>query len=178
MQQTTRWAGAAALALLALLTARLTSHSQRWAWVPAAVMAATGLTLVVTQPGDGALDAAGWVWPPIMVALAVWMSRRIRHGFDGRVRWLLYPVVVSLAIVSAGAMFETATREHDDRTAAAPGTLRNSTRRAGASWAAVSARAGRPRAIASAARRQSRRCRMKIPGWVREGPGGPSRLGQ
>ncbi|HEY7626023.1 MAG TPA: alpha/beta hydrolase [Ilumatobacteraceae bacterium] len=110
-------------ALLALLTARFTSHSQRWAWAPAAVMAAAGLTLVTTQPGDGALDAAGWVWPPIMVFLAVWMFVRVRRGFAGRVRWLLYPVVLSLAIASVGAMFETAMRGHDDSTYAAPGTL-------------------------------------------------------
>jgi len=56
-----------------------------------------------------------------MLALAVWMSRRVRHGFAGRVRWLLYPVVLSVAIASVGAMFETALRERD-RTDAAPGT--------------------------------------------------------
>lgn len=80
--------------------------------------------LLVTQPGDGSLNAAGWVWPPIMVFLVAGMcSVRIRRGFTGRVRWLLYLVVLSLAIASAGAMSETVMRGHDDRTYAAPGML-------------------------------------------------------
>ncbi|HZB51758.1 MAG TPA: hypothetical protein VE547_21895, partial [Mycobacteriales bacterium] len=56
-------------ALLAVLTARLTDQPQRWAAVPAVVMAAAGAGLLASAPGDGALTAAGWVWPPAALAL-------------------------------------------------------------------------------------------------------------
>ncbi|MGH8893256.1 MAG: hypothetical protein ACRDWY_08130, partial [Actinomycetes bacterium] len=62
-------------ALLAVLASRLTNQPQRWAALPAAVMAATGAGLLAVTPGDGALTAAGWVWPPAAFALAVWMVR-------------------------------------------------------------------------------------------------------
>ena len=69
-------------ALLAVLTTRVTSQPQRWAAVPAAVMAATGVALLAFTPGDGALTAAGWVWPPAALALAVWMVRGRAPGHD------------------------------------------------------------------------------------------------
>lgn len=110
-------------ALLAMLSARFTSQPQRWAWVPAAGMAASGLTLLIAQPGDRALQAAGWWWPVPALALTVWMTLTMRRSLRGRVRWLLYPIVGSLAIGSVGAMYETAVRAHDQDTYTAPGTL-------------------------------------------------------
>ena len=80
-------------AMLALLSARFTSQPQRWARVPAVSMAAAALTLLFAQPDDQTLNAAGWVWPPIAFALAVWMVVQVRRSLRGRVRWLLYPVV-------------------------------------------------------------------------------------
>lgn len=108
-------------AMLAVLSRRCTRRPQTWAWVPAATMAVIGAMLVVAQPDDRALDNAGWIWPPAMLVLAAWMLRRIRRGLDGRVRWPLYAVAVSLAIGSLGATFETAMRSHDRRTYGAPG---------------------------------------------------------
>jgi pimeloyl-ACP methyl ester carboxylesterase len=110
-------------AMLALLSARSTSQPQRWARVPAVSMAAAGLTLLIAQPDDQTLNTAGWVWPPIAFALAVWMFVQIRGSLRGRVRWLLYPVVASLAIGSVGAMYATAVTAHDKHTYTAPGTL-------------------------------------------------------
>ena len=43
-------------AMLALLSARFTSQPQRWARVPAVSMAAAGLTLLIAQPDDQALN--------------------------------------------------------------------------------------------------------------------------
>ena len=60
-------------ALLAMFTTRWTSQPQRWAAVPAAVMAVTGVALLAVTPDNGTLDAAGWVWPPAALVLAVWM---------------------------------------------------------------------------------------------------------
>lgn len=110
-------------AMLALLSGRFTSQPQRWARVPAVGMAVTGLTLLIVQPGDRALNTAGWVWPPIAFALAVWLVVQVRRSLRGRVRWLLYPVVASLAISAVGATYETAVTAHDQHTYTAPGTL-------------------------------------------------------
>ena len=110
-------------AMLALLSNRFTSQPQRWARVPAAFMAAAGLALLIAQPDDQALNTAGWVWPPVVLALAVWMVIQLRRSLSGRVRWLIYPVIASLAIGSVGGMYETAARAHDRNAYPAPGTL-------------------------------------------------------
>ncbi|MEP7201618.1 MAG: alpha/beta fold hydrolase [Ilumatobacteraceae bacterium] len=108
---------------LALLSSRFTSQPQRWALVPAAFMAVAGVTLLVAQPDDRMLNYAGWVWPMAVIALAVWMVVQLRRNLKGRARWLIYPVVASLAVGSVGGMYETATRAHDRDAYPAPGTL-------------------------------------------------------
>ena len=50
-------------ALLAAASPR-TGQPQRWAWLPALSMSATGLALIATAPGPEALSLLGWVWPP------------------------------------------------------------------------------------------------------------------
>ena len=89
-------------AMLGALSVRFTDQPQRWAWAPAVVMGLGGLSLIAF--GSGAHDALGWVWPPVMLALAVWMAVRIRRDMGSRFgRWLLYPVVVLLAVVSVAS---------------------------------------------------------------------------
>jgi pimeloyl-ACP methyl ester carboxylesterase len=117
------FAFAAGWALLALLSRRFTSQPQNWALVPAAFMATAGLALLVVRPDDRALNTSGWMWPPVVIALAVWMIVQIRGSLSGRVRWLLYPVVSALIVGSAGGMYETATTAHDQQSYPAPGTL-------------------------------------------------------
>jgi pimeloyl-ACP methyl ester carboxylesterase len=93
-------------AMLGVLSVRFTDQPQRWAWFPALAMGLGGLSLITF--GSGAHDALGWVWPPVMLALAVCMAVRIRREMASRLgRWLLYPVVVLLAVVSVGAGTET-----------------------------------------------------------------------
>ena len=113
---------AAGWAMLALLTTRLTSQPQRWAYVPAAAMAATGVGLILLAPGDAGMTDAGWVWPPVMLALAGWTAVRMRRSLFGRVRWLLYPVIGALALASVGGAGETIVRHHDATGLAMPGT--------------------------------------------------------
>ena len=93
-------------AILGALSLRFTDQPQRWAWTPAVVMGLGGLSLIAFGPG--AHDALGWVWPPVALALSVWMLTRIRREMGSRFgRWLLYPLVVLLAVVSVGAGTET-----------------------------------------------------------------------
>jgi len=109
--------------LLAVLTARLTDQPQRWPVVPAAVMAATGAGLIAFAPGDGALTAAGWVWPIAALALAVWMVRAARRGMTGRARWLLYPVIAAMAVTAVGGILESVALTRDQGRDSMPGAL-------------------------------------------------------
>ena len=78
-------------AMLAMLSTRMTPQPQRWAWMPAAALGATGLGLLAA-PEEGVLSAAGWAWPPLLLAVAVWIGARLRHSrLPGSGRWLLYP---------------------------------------------------------------------------------------
>jgi pimeloyl-ACP methyl ester carboxylesterase len=110
-------------AMLALLSARFTSHTQRWACVPAVGMAVAGVSLLIAQPDDRTLTRTGWVWPPLAAGLAVWMFAQLRRSPLGRVRWLLYPLVGSIALGAVGGMYETAVTAHDQHTYTAPGAL-------------------------------------------------------
>lgn len=110
---------AAGWGLLALLSNRFTAQPQTWARVPAAVMGAAGIVLLVARPGDQTLDTAGWVWPAGALGLCVWMVVQLRRSLRSRARWMLYPVIAAVALGSIGAAYETVA-QHDHP---APGTL-------------------------------------------------------
>lgn len=94
-------------AMLALLSTRMTSRPQRWAYVPAVVMSLAGVAVLVLAPGDTALSASGWVWPVVLGGLAAWMATSIRRARAGRAAWMLYPVVALLAVAAVGGMVTT-----------------------------------------------------------------------
>jgi pimeloyl-ACP methyl ester carboxylesterase len=95
-------------AMLAGLSTRLTNQPQRWALVPAAFMGLVGLGLLISAPGDKTLNALGWVWPPAVLVLAIWMAIKARRALRSRTRpWLLYPIFVVLALASVGGAFQT-----------------------------------------------------------------------
>ena len=112
---------AAGWGLLAFLSTHLTSQPQAWARVPAIAMATVGAVLLVARPDDQTLDAAGWVWPIGGLALCLWMVVQVRRALGSRTRWLLYPVIVAVALGSVGAAYETVTRAREQQPA--PGTL-------------------------------------------------------
>jgi pimeloyl-ACP methyl ester carboxylesterase/uncharacterized membrane protein (UPF0136 family) len=102
-------------AMLAVLSVRFTDQPQRWAVVPAVFMAVSGLVLVAF--GSGINDALRWVWPPALLALAVWVAVQAHRQLRSRSRLLLiYPVVAVMALASVSAGFETV-REHLDASA-------------------------------------------------------------
>ena len=111
-------------AVLAVLSTRITDQPQRWARVPAAGLAATGLWLLLATPDDGVLTGAGWAWPPLLLVLAVWMGMRIRRTLAaGSGRWLLYPVVAVMAVAAVGGAVETIGLTSDQRSYTMPGRL-------------------------------------------------------
>jgi pimeloyl-ACP methyl ester carboxylesterase len=111
-------------ALLARWSARRTGQPQRWAIVPAGAMAATGAAVLGLAPGDSALTALGWVWPPALLVLAVWTARQARQHLHTRARtWLVLPVVGSLALSALGGAYETVRLSADSRSIHAPGRI-------------------------------------------------------
>ena len=110
-------------ALMATLTVRRTRQPQRWAVVPAVAMGATGAALVVFTPGNQTMTALNWVWPPLMVALAVWMFVQMRRSVTGKARWVLTPVIAVLVLASIGATYDNIARTGDQAHFAAPGKL-------------------------------------------------------
>jgi pimeloyl-ACP methyl ester carboxylesterase len=113
----------ASWALLATLSQRWTEHPQRWAFGVGSFMTAAGLALLVFAPGGGAIEALGWVWPPVFLALLIGTIVRVRRDLHDRSRaWLVYPLLGIYALGAAGGGYETI-REALDRRVIAPGQL-------------------------------------------------------
>jgi pimeloyl-ACP methyl ester carboxylesterase len=108
--------------VLAVLSIRMTSQPQWWAFVPAAAMAVVGTALLLFAPGDDALRIMGWIWPAPVLALAVWIAVGSRRHLRSRTRaWLLYPIVAFLALGAIGGGYETLQLAHDRDAYAMPG---------------------------------------------------------
>ncbi len=114
---------AAGWALLVALTGRRTTQPQRWAVVPAVAMGVTGAALVLSQPGDDAMTALTWVWPPLMLALVVWMSVQVRRSVTGEARWMLASVLAVLGLSAIGGLYGNVVTVRDQHAFAAPGKL-------------------------------------------------------
>jgi len=111
-------------ALLAVLSIRWSDQPQRWAMVPAALMALAGAGLLVFRPDANAFNALGWIWPPALIALAVWMTWQARRHLRSLTRPLmLYPLFVALVLAGIGGSYETIQEQVDRSTTAMPGHL-------------------------------------------------------
>src|SRR5918994_5415779 len=100
-------------AMLAVLSAQFTDQPQRWAAAPALFLGLGGLLLVVF--GSEVHGVLGWVWPPALLALVVWMIARTRRQLHSRSRrWLLYPVFALMALAAIGGGYETVSEALDE----------------------------------------------------------------
>src|SRR4051794_3951010 len=109
-------------AMLAVLSVRFTDQPQRWALVPALFMGLGGVLLIVF--GSSAQQVLNWVWPPVMLAVAIWMIVRVhRHLRSRSGRWLLYVVIALLALASIGGGYETVRETTDANAYPMPGQL-------------------------------------------------------
>jgi pimeloyl-ACP methyl ester carboxylesterase len=96
---------AAAWAMIAALSERTTDQPQRWAYVPAIFMALAAGGILALAPTGNEL---GWVWPPAVAALALWMVLRARRDLHSRTRmWLVYPACAGLFLSAVGGGYET-----------------------------------------------------------------------
>ncbi len=111
---------AAAWEMLAVLSEWWTDQPQRWAIPPAVFMAVTGTGILVFAPTGNQL---GWVWPPVVAALTIWMIVHARRALRSKTRvWLVYPVFAALLLSAFGGAYETY-RETTDQAYAMPGKL-------------------------------------------------------
>ncbi len=110
--------------LLAVLSLRWSDQPQRWALVPAALMALAGASLLIFRPDANAFNVLGWIWPPALIALAVWMTVQARRNLRSLTRRLvLYPLFVAIVIAGVGGSYETIQEQIDRSTTAMPGHL-------------------------------------------------------
>jgi hypothetical protein len=77
---------AASRALVALLSTRWTEQPQRWAAALASFMAVAGAALLIFAPGGVVIDALGWVWPPLLLALLAGTVGRVHRALRSRTR--------------------------------------------------------------------------------------------
>ena len=111
-------------ALLAVLSIRWSDQPQRWAVVPAALMALAGASFLVFRPDANAMNLLGWIWPLVLIALAVWMTVQARRTLRSITRRLiLYPLFVGLVVAGVGGGYETIQEQVDRSTTAMPGHL-------------------------------------------------------
>src|SRR5438874_7472066 len=111
-------------ALLAVLSVRWSDQPQRWAVVPAALMALAGASFLVFRPDANAMNLLGWIWPLALIALAVWMTVQARRTLRSITRRLiLYPLFVGLVVAGVGGSYETIQEQVDRSVTAMPGQL-------------------------------------------------------
>ena len=111
-------------ALLAVLSIRWTDQPQQWAVAPAALMALAGASLLIFRPDANAFNVLGWIWPPALIALGVWMTMQARRHLRSLTRRvMLYPLFVALILAGVGGSYETIQEQVDRSTNAMPGHL-------------------------------------------------------
>jgi pimeloyl-ACP methyl ester carboxylesterase len=111
-------------ALLATLSMLRTEQPQRWAFALASFMALAGAALLVVAPSGVVIDALGWVWPPLFLALVVRTIVRVHRRLRSRTRsWVVYPLLSVYALCAVGGGYQTIREALDRRTYAAPGEL-------------------------------------------------------
>jgi pimeloyl-ACP methyl ester carboxylesterase len=109
-------------AMLAVLSTRFTDRPQGWAAVPALLMGVGALLLLGW--GSSAQKVLGWVWPPVLLTVAIWMIVRVRRRLGSRgARRLLYPVIAVLALAAIGGGYQTVREAADARAYPMPGRL-------------------------------------------------------
>jgi pimeloyl-ACP methyl ester carboxylesterase len=102
-------------AILAFLSTRFSDQPQRWAVAPALLLGLTGSGLLLFAPGLAALDALGWVWPPVLLGLAVSMMAGARRQLRSRARRCAYPVIGLYALGALGGAWQTVSDFQDRR---------------------------------------------------------------
>ena len=114
---------AAGWAMLAFLSTRKTTRPQRWAYVPATILATAGVVLAVVHPGEPTMTRLAFLWAPALVVGAVWVERRARRNILGRARFLVYPVTLAMLLAGLGGLYQATTKAPQAAAGPMPGQL-------------------------------------------------------
>lgn len=114
---------AASWAMLMAHAALWAGQPQRWAALPAGFLAVVGAGLLVFVPGGAAIDALGWVWPPLWIALLARTAVLVHRSLHGRSRWLVYSLLGAYLLAGLGGGYQTIGEALDRRALTAPGQL-------------------------------------------------------
>ncbi len=115
---------ASSWALIAAVSILWTAQPQRWALLPAEFLAIAGGALLTFAPGDAVIDALGWIWPPLLLAVLAVTVVRVHAALHSRARaWVVYPVLTVYALCAVGGGYETVRESLERRTHPAPGQL-------------------------------------------------------
>jgi len=115
---------ASSWALLATLSIVWSDQPQRWALMPATFMGVAGAGLLVFAPDGAVIDALGWVWPSVLLAVIAGTGVRARRDLRSRTRfWVVYPLLGVYGLCAFGGAYQTIQASIDRRTHVAPGQL-------------------------------------------------------
>jgi pimeloyl-ACP methyl ester carboxylesterase len=115
---------ASSWALLATLSIVSTEQPQRWAAMPAGFMGLAGAGLLAFAPTGTVIDALGWVWPPLLLALIAGTVVRVHQDLHSRTRsWIVYPLLGVYALCAFGGGYQTIQESLERRTHGAAGQL-------------------------------------------------------
>ncbi len=108
--------------LLAVVAEFQLNQPQRWAAALAGFLVCAGAALLIAAPGDRVLNALGWIWPLLFLALIARIATRVRRQLPGRSRkWIVYPMLTAYALCAVGGFAQTIGETLDQRAHAAPG---------------------------------------------------------
>ncbi len=115
---------ASSWALLATLSTLWTKQPQRWAAAPAGFLASAGAGLLIFAPSGLVIDALGWVWPPLLLALLAATVVRVQQDLHSRTRvWVVYPLFGVYVLSALGGGYQTVRESLDRRMYVPPGQL-------------------------------------------------------
>jgi pimeloyl-ACP methyl ester carboxylesterase len=115
---------AASWALMAALSVRCTAQPQRWAFLLAGFMGVAGAGLLAFAPDGRGIDALGWIWPPLLLALLAVAVVRVRVSLRSRTRRsVVYPLLGVYALCAVGGGYQTIAESLDRGMYPAPGQL-------------------------------------------------------
>lgn len=109
--------------LMAWLSARFSAQPQTWMAVPALFLGSIGVGLVLFQPDPAAMDLLGWIWPPALLTLSLWMVFQVRRHLRGRGRWLVVPLIAALLLFAVGGAIATVSAAARSDADASPGRM-------------------------------------------------------
>lgn len=106
--------------MLAWFTTSRTGSPQRWAFVPATLLAGAGVAMVGAGPGEPVMTQLAWAWAPGLIALGGYVAWRARSSGAAL---LISPVAFAMVLAGLGGLYQAGTPVPQAAAGAMPGRL-------------------------------------------------------